>query len=78
MKKVAALIDLHLDKAFDSICKNEPLLKLWTAGKLGYLFTIIATYPKYIRKQLERLYSSAFVPKGSVLFPLFLYYKSVE
>ena len=81
-KKVAALINLDLEKAFDSVWQNGLLVKLWTAGIRGYLFRIIATYLKNrrLRTKIDGCYSQAFTPKqglpqGSVVSPiLFIFY----
>ena len=43
-KKKAALINLDLEKAFDSVWHNGLLLKLWTAGIRGLLSKLLSKF----------------------------------
>ena len=76
-KLCAALINLDLEKAFDSVWQKGLLLKLWTAGIRGSLFNLLRNFLKcrLIRTILEGVLSSLIkpkqgVPQGSVLSPL--------
>ena len=76
-KLCAALINLDLEKACDSVWHNGLLLKLWTAGIRGSLFNLLRNFLKcqLIRTKQDGVLSSPIkpkqgVPQGSVLSPL--------
>ena len=76
-KKAAALINLVLEKVFDSVWQNGLLEKQWAAGIQGYLFRNFATNLKkrLLRTKIDCCYSQAFIPKqglsqGSVISPI--------
>ena len=81
-KLKAALINLDLEKAFDSVWHNGLLFKLWIAGIRGPLFKILQTFLKtrLVRTRLEgrlslQVQPKQGVPQGSVLSPLlFIFY----
>ena len=81
-KKNAALINLDLEKAFDSVRHNGLLLKLWTAGIRGLLFKLFSKFLtcRVVKTRLDDVTSHPFqpqhgVPQGSVLSPLlFIFY----
>ena len=75
----AALINLDLEKAFDSVWHNGLLLKLWTAGIRGLLFKLLSKFLscRVVKTRLDDVTSHPFqpkkgVPQGSVLSPLLL------
>ena len=81
-KLKAALINLDLQKAFDSVWHNGLLFKLWIAGIRGPLFKILQTFLKnrLVRTRLEgrlrvQVQPKQSVPQGSVLSQLlFIFY----
>ena len=81
-KLKAALINLDLEKAFDSVWHNGLLRVLWIAGIRGPVFKILQTFLKsrLVRTRLEGLLSLQVQPKqgvphGSVLSALlFIFY----
>ena len=81
-KLKAALINLDLEKAFDSVWHKGLLFKLWIAGIRGPLFKILQTFLKnrFVRTRLEgrlslQVQPKQGVPQGSVLSPLlFIFY----
>ena len=81
-KKKAALINLDLEKAFDSVWHNGLLLKLWTAGMRGLLFKLLSKFLtcRVVTARLDDVTSHPFqtkqgVPQGSVLSHLlFIFY----
>ena len=78
----AALVNLDLEKAFDSVLHNGLLLKFWIACICGPLFEILQTFLKnrLVRTQLEgrlrpQVQPKQGVPQGSVLSSLlFIFY----
>ena len=84
-KLCAVLINLDLEKAFDSVWHNGLLLKLWTAGIRGSLFNLLRNFLKcrLIRTKLDGALSSPIkpkqkVPQGSVLSPLLFIFLIAE
>ena len=76
-KLKAVLINLDLEKAFESVWHNGLLFKLWIAGIRGPLFKILQTFVKnrLVRTRLEarlslQVQSKEGVHQGSVLSPL--------
>ena len=78
-KTKAALNTLDLEKAFDSVCHNELLLQLWTAGIRGPVFKLLSKFLtcRVVKTRLDDVTSQPKqgVPQGSVLAPLlFIFY----
>ena len=76
-KTKAALINLDLEKALDSVWHNGLLLKLWMAGIRGLLFKILGKFLTcgVVKTRLDDVTRHPFqpkqgVPQGSVLSPL--------
>ena len=76
-KKKAALNNLDLEKAFDSVLHNGLLLKLWTAGIRGLFFKLLNKFLtcRVVKTRLDVVISHPFkpkqgVPQGSILSPL--------
>ena len=77
-----ALINLDIEKAFDSVWQNGLLFKRWIAGIRGPLFKILQTFLKnrLVSTRLEGRLSLQVPPKqgvlqSSVLSPLlFIFY----
>ena len=81
----AALINLDLEKAFDSVWHNGFLFKVWIAGIRGPLFKILQTFFKnlLVRTRLEGWLSHQVqprqdVPEGNVLSLLLFNFYTAE
>ena len=79
-KKKAALINLDLEKAFDSVWYNGLLPKLWTAGIRGLLFKLLSKFLlcRVVKTRLDDVTSHPFqpkqgIPQGVYSHPCFLF-----